>query len=65
MFLSQQDFSSKFKMRGWNASNEDYLKYLQQRQLYLYRHQPQYRLPRQHTFRAPTQPTKPQTTKRK
>ena len=59
MFLSQQDFSSKFKMRGWNASNDDYLKYLQQRQIYLYRHQPQYRLPRQHTFRAPTQPSRP------
>ena len=62
MFYSQQDFNSKFNQRGWTASNTDYLKYLEERQLYLYRHQPQYRLPRQHTFIPPTPPkqeTKP------
>jgi len=62
MFLSPQDFSSKFKMRGWTATNEDYLKYLQQREVYLYRHRPQYRLPPQHTFRANLQPQNHKTT---
>ena len=59
MFYSRQDFGSKFSQRGWTATNEDYLKYLEQRQLYLYRHTPQYRLPRQHTFIPPTQPSRP------
>jgi len=59
MFYSRQDFGSKFNQRGWTATNEDYLKYLEQRQLYLYKHTPQYRLPRQHTFIPPTQPSRP------
>jgi len=59
MFYSRQDFGSKFSQRGWSATNEDYLKYLEERQLYLYRHTPQYRLPRQHTFIPPTQPSRP------
>ena len=61
MFYSRQDFGSKFNQRGWSATNEDYLKYLEQRQLYLYRHQPQYRLPRQHTFIPPTIPKIPKS----
>ena len=61
MYYSRQEFGSKFNQRGWTASNDDYLKYLQERQVYLYRHTPQYRLPRQHTFIPPTIPKIPKS----